>query len=191
MILKKFKVQEVQKFKKFTRGGCEVILSHRWVHTKDASEQKSQKTETKGAKTMGATIPQTSFEVFEDGMYRAKLAVAALEDSEYGTQVAVRFDLTEQGFEDKSIRAWASAKLSGGKRPSKLYTWTSALLFGGKPLPEGFDLDIDHLVGRETLLVLESSKRTALTATGWRNCSHCGATARRQLRLLPPMIGRS
>jgi hypothetical protein len=88
-------------------------------------------------------------------MYRAKLAAAALEDSEYGTQVAVRFDLTEQGFEGKSIRAWASAKLSGGKRPSKLYTWTSALLFGGKPLPEGFDLDIDNLIGRETLLVLD------------------------------------
>ena len=104
---------------------------------------------------MGATIPQTSFEVFEAGMYRAKLAAAALEDSEYGTQVAVRFDLTEQGFEGKSIRAWASAKLSGGKRPSKLYTWTAALLFGGKPLPEGFDLDIDNLIGRETLLVLD------------------------------------
>ena len=111
---------------------------------------------------MGATIPQTVYEVFEAGMYRGVLAAAALEDSEFGTQVAVRFDLTEPGFEGKSVRAWASAKLSGGKRPSKLYTWTSALLFSGRPLPEGFDLDIDHLVGRETLVVLDVVQKDGL-----------------------------
>jgi hypothetical protein len=45
--------------------------------------------------------------------------------------------------------------LSGGKRPSKLYSWTSALLFGGKPLPEGYDLDTDELLGREALALVE------------------------------------
>jgi hypothetical protein len=104
---------------------------------------------------MGTIIPQTTFEVFDAGIYRAKLAATAIEDGEYGKELAVRFDLTEQGFEDKSIRAWASAKLSGGKRPSKLYGWTSVLLFNGKPLPEGFELDIDNLIGREALLVLD------------------------------------
>lgn len=111
---------------------------------------------------MGATIQQTTFEVFEAGMYKARLAAAALEDSEFGPQLAVRFDLTEPGFEGKSIRAWASAKLSGGKRPSKLYGWTSALLFSGKPLPEGFDLDIDYLIDREALLVLDVVQKDGL-----------------------------
>jgi hypothetical protein len=45
--------------------------------------------------------------------------------------------------------------LSGGKRPSKLYSWTSALLFGGKPLPEGYDLDTDELLDRGALAMIE------------------------------------
>jgi hypothetical protein len=65
------------------------------------------------------------------------------------------YEVLEPGYEDRSIRAWAAAKLTGGKRPSKLYIWASVLLFSGRPLPEGFDLDIDHLVGRSVLLVLE------------------------------------
>lgn len=83
------------------------------------------------------------------------MGAATVEDGEYGKQVAVRFDLLEEGFEDRFLKAWASAKLSNGKRPSKLYQWTSALLFGGKPLPEGYDLDLDALLGKETLLVVE------------------------------------
>ena len=104
---------------------------------------------------MGTTIKQSVYEVLEAGTYRAKLGACALEDGDFGPQVAVRFDLVEEGYEDKNIRAWASAKLSGGKRPSKLYGWTSALLFGGKPLPEGFDLDTDQLLDREALLIVE------------------------------------
>lgn len=104
---------------------------------------------------MGTVIPQTVYETLEPGTYRGKLAAAVVEDGEYGKQVAARFDLLDEGFEDRSVRAWASAKLSGGKRPSKLWGWTSALLFNGKPLPEGFDLDLDTLLDREALLVVE------------------------------------
>jgi hypothetical protein len=109
-----------------------------------------------------ATIPQTKYEVFEPGTYRAKLGAVALEDGDFGTQAALRFDLVEPGFEGKSLRAWASAKLTGGKRPSKLYSWTSALLFNGRALPEGFDLDTDMLLDKEALLVVEVVEKDGL-----------------------------
>lgn len=107
---------------------------------------------------MGIKIEQTVFEALEPGTYRARIGAAALEASEYsdtGQQVALRFDLAEAGLEGRSIRAWANPKLTGGKKPSKLYTWTSVLLFGGKPLPDGFVLDLDALIDREALLVVE------------------------------------
>jgi hypothetical protein len=104
---------------------------------------------------MGTVIAQTTYEALPAAVYRAKLAAAVVEDGEYGKQVAARFDLLDEGFEDRSVRAWASAKLSGGKRPSKLWGWTSALLFNGKGLPEGYDLDLDTLLDREALLVVE------------------------------------
>ena len=104
---------------------------------------------------MGTVIAQTTYETLEPGTYRARLGAAVIEDGDYGKQVAARFDLLDEGFEDRFVKAWASAKLSGGKRPSKLWGWTSALLFNGKPLPEGFDLDLDNLLDREALLVVE------------------------------------
>src|SRR5450759_4676919 len=107
---------------------------------------------------MGTKIAQTVFEALEPGTYRAKLGAVMMESSEYsetGEQVAMRFDITEPGFDGKSMRAWANPKLSGGKKPSKLYQWCFMLLFGGKPLPEGWELDLDDLLDLEFLLVVE------------------------------------
>lgn len=111
---------------------------------------------------MGTVIPQTVYESLEPGTYRARLGAAVVEDGDFGQQVAMRWDLLDEGFEDRFLRAWASAKLSGGKRPSKLYTWTSVLLFGGKPLPEGYDLDLDTLLDREALLVVETVQKDGI-----------------------------
>ena len=104
---------------------------------------------------MGTVIPQTRYEVLEPGTYRAKVGAVAVEDGTYGQQVALRFDLLDEGVTDRFIQAWAKAKLSGGKRPSKLYSWTSALLFAGKPLPDDYDLDTDALLNREALALVE------------------------------------
>jgi hypothetical protein len=70
------------------------------------------------------------------------------------------FDVLDEEFAGRCVpkglrKAWAAAKLSGGRRPSKLYSWTSALLFAGKPLPDGYDLDTDALRNREALAVVE------------------------------------
>ena len=107
---------------------------------------------------MGRVIEQTKYEALEPGTYRARLGSVTIEPSEYsdtGEQVAMRWDFTEPGFEGKSIRAWANPKLTGGKKPSKLYAWCSMILFGGRPLPEGWQLDLDGLLDREALLVVE------------------------------------
>jgi hypothetical protein len=107
---------------------------------------------------MGTKITQSKFEALEAGTYRARLSAAVMEHSEYsdsGEQVAMRFDLLEPGLEDRSVRAWANPKLTGGKKPSKLYTWCSIILFGGKPLPDDFELDLDDLLDREVRVVVE------------------------------------
>lgn len=107
---------------------------------------------------MGTKIEQTRFEALEPGTYRARIGAATLEASEYsdtGQQVALRFDLLEEGLEERSIRAWANPKLTGGKKASKLYTWVSMILFSGRPLPDGWTLDLDDLIDREVMLVIE------------------------------------
>jgi hypothetical protein len=143
------------------------------------------KTKTKENQTMGTLIPQTKYDVLAPGTYRVKLGAVAVEDGIYGTQVVMRFDVLNDGFSGRSVKAWAAAKLSGGRRPSKRYCWTSALLFGGGPLPrrppfvfgsgfsgappggafqrgkrrgglpEGYDLDTDALRNREAWALVE------------------------------------
>ena len=100
--------------------------------------------------------------------YRAKVGAVAVEDGTYGQQVALRFDLLDDGVDgpsisDRFIQAWAKAKLSGGKRPSKLYSWTSALLFAGKALPEEYDLDTDAVLGREALALVEVTEKDGMS----------------------------
>jgi hypothetical protein len=104
---------------------------------------------------MGTLIPQTKYDVLPPGTYRVRLGAVAVEDGIYGTQVVMRFDVLDDEFAGRCVKAWAAAKLSGGRRPSKLYSWTSALLFAGKPLPEGYDLDTDALRNREAWAVVE------------------------------------
>jgi hypothetical protein len=104
---------------------------------------------------MGTLIPQTKYDVLAPGTYRVRLGAAAVEDGIYGAQVVMRLDVLDEGFAGRCIKAWAAAKLSGGRRPSKLYSWTSALLFAGKPLPDDYDLDTDALRGREAWAVVD------------------------------------
>jgi len=104
---------------------------------------------------MGTVIPQTKYDVLPPGTYRVRVGAVAVEDGIYGTQIAMRFDVLDQEFTGRSIKAWAAAKLSGGRRPSKLYSWTSALLFGGMPLPDDYDLDTDALRNREAWAVVD------------------------------------
>jgi hypothetical protein len=104
---------------------------------------------------MGTLIPQTKYDVLPPGTYRVRLGAVTVEDGIYGKQVVMRFDALDEEFAGRCIKAWAAAKLSGGRRPSKLYSWTSALLFGGMPLPDGYDLDTDALYKREALAVVE------------------------------------
>ena len=112
---------------------------------------------------MGTVIPQTTVEVLAPGMYRAKVGAVAVEDGTYGQQVALRFDLLDDGLTDRFVKAWATAKLSGGKRPSKLYSWASALLFAGRALPEEYDLDTDALLGREALALVEVTEKDGMS----------------------------
>jgi len=115
----------------------------------------SHRFKDKGETTMGTLIPQTKYDVLAPGTYRVQLGAVAVEQGIYGTQVVMRFDVLDEEFAGRSVKAWAAAKLSGGKRPSKLYSWTSALLFAGKPLPEEYDLDIDTLRNREAWALVE------------------------------------
>jgi hypothetical protein len=108
---------------------------------------------------MGTVIPQTKYDVLPPGTYRVRVGAAAVEDGIYGTQVVMRFDVLDEEFAGRCIKAWAAAKLSGGRRPSKLYSWTSALLFGGMPLPDDYDLDTDALRNREAWAVVEVIER--------------------------------
>jgi hypothetical protein len=84
-----------------------------------------------------------------------RLGAVAVEEGIYGTQLVMRFDVLDEEFAGRCIKAWAAAKLSGGRCPSKLYSWTSALLFGGMPLPERYDPDTDALYKRDALAVVE------------------------------------
>jgi len=111
---------------------------------------------------MGTVIPQTKHDVLGPGTYRVRLSAVAVEDGIYDTQVVMRFDVLDEEFAGGWVKAWAAAKLSGGRRPSKLYSWTSALLFAGKPLPEGYDLDTDALRNREALAVVEVVEKEGL-----------------------------
>jgi hypothetical protein len=111
---------------------------------------------------MGTLIPQTKYHVLPPGTYRVRLGAVAVEDGIYGTQVVMRFDVLDEEFAGRCIKAWAAAKLSGGRRPSKLYSWTSALLFGGKPLPDGYDLNTDALRNREAWALVEVIDRDGM-----------------------------
>jgi hypothetical protein len=109
---------------------------------------------------MGTLIPQTKADVLPPGTYRVRLGAGAVEDGIYGTQVVMRFDVLDEEYAGRCVpkglrKAWAAAKLSGGRRPSKLYSWTSALLFGGMPMPDDYDLDSHALRNREAWAVVD------------------------------------
>lgn len=105
-----------------------------------------------------ATIAQTRYETVDAGTYRARVEDVELTDGEFGPQLKLRFRLAEEGFEDVTLLAWASAKLSP---KSKLFGWVNALLFAGAGIPAGFDLDTEALQGKECQLLVEVTKKDA------------------------------
>ena len=103
-----------------------------------------------------ATIAQTRFECVDAGTYRARVDGVELTEGEFGPQLKFKFGLAEEGFEDVTLLAWASAKLSP---KSKLYGWVNALIFAGAGVPADFDLDTGELVGKECQLLVEVTKK--------------------------------
>jgi hypothetical protein len=92
----------------------------------------------------------------ESGAYHVKVGEWYEMESELGTHVVIRFDLVDEGPMQRSVVACVDAELTGGKEPSQLYSWISALLFGGKPLPEGYSLRTDSPLLREAWLEIEA-----------------------------------
>ncbi len=111
-----------------------------------------------------AELTVTTYEPLEPGVYLARCAEVGLEDATYEgktkTQVAMRWEMLEPGYEGRSLRTWATFVLSAVKKPSKLYTWCSMLFHGGKPIPPDWRLNTDALVGMRARLVVEVNPDT-------------------------------
>jgi len=86
---------------------------------------------------MGTMIPQTKVDVLAPGTYRRQGGPVAVEEGIYGTQLVMRFDVLDEEYAGRCVKAWRPPSSAAAGGPSKLYSWTSALLFAGKPLPEG------------------------------------------------------
>ena len=54
---------------------------------------------------MGTVIPQTRYDVLPPGTYRIRLGGVAVEDGIYGAQVVMRFDLLDEGFAGRCVKA--------------------------------------------------------------------------------------
>jgi hypothetical protein len=98
-------------------------------------------------------IKQTRYDALPTGEYPAKIGAYEMTEGQFGTQVKtqvkLRFDVTAQGLEDRSIIGWAAATFSP---KSKLYGWTRAAF--GREIPANYDLNLDHLLDRPVVLVL-------------------------------------
>ena len=96
------------------------------------------------------TIQQRQFEPLPVGQYRAKIGAVVVEPGKFsGDQVKVRFDVTQPGFENRDVLGFATATFTPA---SKLYAWSRAAF--GKDIPKDYNLNTDHLLGKEVELVL-------------------------------------
>lgn len=90
-------------------------------------------------------IPQERWSVIAPGEYLVTIESADVSEGRFGAQVEFLLSL-EDG---PMLKAWVSAKFSPR---SKLYLWTRAAF--GQDIPEDYDLDLDHLVGRQVLATI-------------------------------------
>lgn len=106
-----------------------------------------------------AVLRVQTYETVDAGTYPARVVNVTMdEEGQFGPQVKVEFELTDEEAEGKTLVGWASAKVSP---KSKLYKWASALLFRGKGIPEGYGaLDTDTLKGQECILVVAVEKKS-------------------------------
>ena len=97
----------------------------------------------------------TRHNLLESGSYRVKVGEWYTMDSIFGRHVVIRFDVLEKGPAHRCATLCVDAELTGGERPSQLYSYVSALVFGGEALPQGYSLKTVGLLLREALAQIE------------------------------------
>lgn len=99
---------------------------------------------------MGIAIKQTQYVALPAGPYRARIGAINGEDGKFGPQLRFKFYLVDGEQAGQEVIGWSTATFSPR---SKLYAWAKAA-FGGREIPETYDLNTDHLVGKLVILVL-------------------------------------
>lgn len=99
---------------------------------------------------MGITVPQTTYRVIPAGWYTGKLFSVEETEGQFGPQLKLHWDLGDVEGQQTEISNWCSMRFSP---KSKLYE-IATILFK-KQIPEDYDLDTDHLIGREADLMVE------------------------------------
>lgn len=90
------------------------------------------------------------------GLYAATIEEVAQETGKFGEQLKVKFLIDEEEFAGRTLTGWASLTFSP---KSKLYGWVRAVVFGGKDIPEGYQVfDSDHFIGRQVYLSVSTEK---------------------------------
>jgi hypothetical protein len=100
---------------------------------------------------MGYRIPQTVYEVYEPGVYVARLAAAEVIDGQYGQQLKVKFELDGEHL----LTVWTSLTFTQKSRLGQL-----AKAAFGRDIPPDYELDTDHLIGRRLRLLVTVEERS-------------------------------
>lgn len=107
---------------------------------------------------MGIVVEQTVFEPIPTGEYPAKVASVEEVEGKYGPQLKINFDLTAPGLEGRKLAAWTNRIFAHGK---PLFTLAEAAF--GAPIPEGYALNTDDVVGRPLRLVIVEKTKDGKT----------------------------
>lgn len=91
-----------------------------------------------------------------EGLYLAKFTGLDGGEGLYGPWVKLEFEIVEGKHAGTKRSVVASAKLTGGKKPSKLYTLTKSML--GKE-PEG-TVDYEQLIGNTYNVLVETDQKS-------------------------------
>jgi hypothetical protein len=97
-----------------------------------------------------AVIPQQKYAVLPMGEYAARVVGVTVTEGFYGEQLEFAFVVEGGQFDGTSIKGWTSTNFS---KKSKLFGWVKAI-FGGKPIPEDYALDTEHLLNRRVNLLV-------------------------------------
>jgi hypothetical protein len=104
---------------------------------------------------MATAIRKNRRKPLEPGIYHVEVSEWYLYESCFGMQVTMRFHLLEEGLTNRYIHAVTDFDLTGGERPSQLYSWISALVFGGEALPIGYSLTAASPLSRQAWAEIE------------------------------------